>query len=395
MARTEEGRVRLLIDTSFCLALIRTHSPRLAAIFAESIPGEVAISAVTVAALQRRVLGSSNPARNRAALEQFLLPLEVVDFDAAAAVALAALEIRAGTSVAPSAEALMVAAQAAVLEATVVTCLPQMYGPIPGVTLLPLEPDALPAPPPLPMKQLAAQGVILAMGSHDLTLDLVGERLHAVAPHLLFCTAHVGSLDGLLALQRGEAHLAGAHLLDEETGDYNVAHIKRYLTPQGVRVVLLGFVQRVQGLIVAQGNPLAIHSVGDLLRDDVRFVNRQPGAGTRLLLDHTLRREHLSPEGVRGYTHEEPSHAGVATAIASGSADCGLGIQAAASAHGLDFVPLFNERYDLVIPVEHFESALLAPLLALLRRPGPDLLRAVQALGGYTTAGMGTVLAEL
>ena len=132
MARSDLPRLRLLLDASFCLALIRTHSTRLSALFAEYIPGEVGISAVTVAALQRRVLGSSNPARNRAALEQFLLPLEVVDFDTAAAVALAALEIHAGVGAAPSAEALMIAAQAAVLEATVATCLPRLYGPLPA-----------------------------------------------------------------------------------------------------------------------------------------------------------------------------------------------------------------------------------------------------------------------
>ncbi len=126
----------------------------------------------------------------------------------------------------------------------------------------------------------------------------------------------------------------------------------------------------------------------------MRFVNRQPGAGTRVLLDHLLRKQGLRAEQVHGYAHEENSHTGVAAAIASGVVDCGMGIQAAATAQDLDFVPLCSESYDLVIPAEHFAGPLLAPLLALLRRPEPDLLRAIGALGGYSTDGMGIVLAE-
>ena len=405
MAPNETGRVssaqrvRALVDTSFCLALIATRSRSLTAALEMYEPGEVAISAMTLAALQRRVLRSREPARNRLALEQFLLALEVVEFGAQAAGALATLESMAAVGHAPSAETLMTAAQAVVLEAEVMTCLPQQYAALPDVRLLPVAPLEEPRPTPLtaamPMAHVAAQGVILAMGSHDLTLDLLGERLHKRDPRLLFCTAHVGSMDGLLALQRREAHLAGAHLLDEETGDYNVGHVRRVLSSQGVRVVLVGFVGRVQGLIVERGNPLDIRSVEDLARDDVRFVNRQPGAGTRLLLDHELRRRAMTPDQVTGYAREEGSHVAVAAAVASGAADCALGIQAAAQAHGLDFVPLSNERYDLVIPVEHYESALLAPLLTLLRRPDADFLQAVAALGGYTTESMGKVLAEL
>ena len=242
--------------------------------------------------------------------------------------------------------------------------------------------------------RLIEHSLILAMGSHDLTLDLVGERLHAQRPGLLFCTSHVGSMDVLLALRRGEAHLAGAHLLDAETGEYNVAQVQRVLGDAGRHGVLVGFVQRVQGLIVARGNPKAIHSIADLARPDVRFINRQPGAGTRVLLDHLLRRQAIAPAQVNGYTHEVSSHTGITAAVASGAADCGLGILAAASAHDLGFVPLCNERYDLVIPAEHFTGALLAPLLALLRTPEPDLLRAIGALGGYSTEGMGRILAE-
>ncbi len=162
----------------------------------------------------------------------------------------------------------------------------------------------------------------------------------------------------------------------------------------GCHGVVVRFVQRTQGLIVARGNPKQIHSIVDLARGDVRFINRQRGAGTRVLLDHLLRQQGIAPAQVQGYGREESSHTGITAAIAAGTADCGLGIQAAAAAHDLGFVPLCHERYDLVIPAEHFTGALLAPLLALLRKPEPDLLRAIGALGGYSTEGMGRVLAE-
>ena len=238
-------------------------------------------------------------------------------------------------------------------------------------------------------------GTIIAIGSHDMTLDLLADSLHAEHPGLTLVSAHVGSLNGLLALHRGEAHLAGTHLLDEKTGRYNVDAVQRTLTAHGMDVVLVGFVNRIQGLIVQAGNPKAIMTLADLLRDDVTFVNRQPGAGTRVLLDYTLKSQSATGAQIRGYGHEETSHLAVATLVANGRADCGLGIQAAAQAHGLGFVPLFEERYDLAIPTRHYENALLAPLLDLLRRPTSDFLRRVGALGGYDTQNMGKVMAEL
>ena len=202
-------------------------------------------------------------------------------------------------------------------------------------------------------------------------------------------------MGGLLALQRGEAHLAGSHLLDEETGEYNLGSIRRLLTDHGIPVVLLGFVGRVQGLILPKGNPKAIQNVEDLLRKDVIFVNRQRGAGTRVLLDYVLKQRGLDPRQINGYERQEYTHLAVAAAVKSGAADCGLGILAAARALDLDFVPLFHERYDLVIPKVHYESALLQPLLTLLREQDSPFRRAVQELGGYETGRMGEVLAEL
>lgn len=239
------------------------------------------------------------------------------------------------------------------------------------------------------------RNTILAIGSHDLTLDLLSDQLHQRYPELTLASAHVGSMGGLLALQRGEAHLAGSHLLDEETGDYNVGSIRRLLTDKGIRVVLVGFVHRIQGLILPKGNPKAINSLEDLLRSDVVFVNRQRGAGTRVLLDYHLKERGLNPRQIQGYERQEYTHLAVAAAVSSGAADCGLGIMAAARALGLEFTPLFTERYDLVIPSAHYGDALLAPLLSIIQNPDSGFAASVNALGGYETDQMGQVLAEL
>ncbi len=232
---------------------------------------------------------------------------------------------------------------------------------------------------------------IVAIGSHDLTLDLLSSEIRRANPGITLSSSNVGSLGGLLALRRGEAHLAGSHLLDEETGEYNVSHIRQVLA--GREVVLVNLVHRVQGLMVAPGNPTGVQGLRDLLRDDVSFVNRQRGSGTRVLLDYELRRSGLSPDGIEGYRREEFTHTAVAAAVASGTADAGLGILAAARALGLEFVPLLKERYDLVIPREHYESPLLRPLLETVR--GDRFRSGVEALGGYDTSEMGWEMAAL
>ena len=231
----------------------------------------------------------------------------------------------------------------------------------------------------------------VTIGSHDLTLDLLADELGRRYPGRSLSSANVGSVGGLLALARGEAHFAGSHLLDEATGDYNVAYIKRLLP--GTPVVLLGFVQREQGLIVSKGNPKGIQGLADLVRPDVMFVNRQRGAGTRVLLDYRLRQQGLDPCEVQGYERQEFTHLAVAAAVASGAADTGMGILAAARALDLDFVPLDLERYDLVIPAEHYAGEVMAPLLEIIRDPA--FATRARALGGYATPQMGQVLAEL
>jgi putative molybdopterin biosynthesis protein len=226
---------------------------------------------------------------------------------------------------------------------------------------------------------------IVAIGSHDLVLDLAASALRAEDPAVSLASSNVGSLGGLVALRDGLCHLAGSHLLDPATGEYTMPYVRRVLGGADLAVVRL--VHRDQGLIVAPGNPLRLAAVGDLARTGVRYVNRQRGAGTRVLLDHELAALGIGPDDVDGYTREEPTHLAVAAAIAAGRADAGLGILAAARAFGLGFVPVTREPYDLVVAAEAMDGPLLAPLWALLR--SDRFQAAVAGLGGYSTKEMG------
>ena len=234
------------------------------------------------------------------------------------------------------------------------------------------------------------QKTVVAIGSHDLALDLLSNALARRVPGASLASANVGSLGGLLALARDEAHLAGSHLLDEETGEYNVSYIKRYLPDRSV--VLIQLAGRVQGLIVPKGNPKSLTTLLDLSRPGVQFVNRQRGSGTRVLLDFRLRELGLPAGAISGYEREQYTHLAVAADVASGAADVGLGILAAARALDLEFVPLFNEQYQLVIPREHHDSTLLAPLLEVIR--DERFHAEVEALGGYGVTNMGRVVWE-
>ena len=226
---------------------------------------------------------------------------------------------------------------------------------------------------------------LVAIGSHDLALDLLAQFLAERHEGLRLVSANVGSLGGLVALRRGEAHLAGTHLLDPETGDYNTSYVRRYLPGQAVALVMLA--GREQGWLVPRGNPQGLSTWADAARPDVRLVNRQRGAGTRVLLDYQLGQLGIAPAAVRGYEREEYTHLAVAAAVASGAASAGLGIRAAARALRLDFVPLAHEPYELAIPQAVYESERLQPLLALL---ADDAFRAaVAAMPGYDTTAMG------
>jgi molybdate-binding protein/DNA-binding transcriptional regulator YhcF (GntR family) len=221
-------------------------------------------------------------------------------------------------------------------------------------------------------------------GSHDLAVELLIGRLKRSTATPV-SARYVGSLGGLIALAQGEAEVAGAHLLDEETGDYNFPFVRRLLSGQAVRVITL--VERWQGLIVRRGNPKIIERITDLTRPDLVFVNRQRGSGTRVLLDHHLRALGIPATGIRGYQREEQTHVSVAAAVADGSADAGLGIESAARAAGLDFVPLFKERYDLVLLQSAVEQSWFPSLTAILA--SPEFRNVVAAMGGYDLAHCG------
>ncbi len=222
---------------------------------------------------------------------------------------------------------------------------------------------------------------IVAIGSHDMVLDLAATALRSSDPTLSLVSTNVGSLGGLVALRDGLCHLAGSHLLHPATGEYTLPYLDEMMGDRDLAVVRL--VHRDQGLIIPSGNPRGVTGLADLASGELSYVNRQRGAGTRMLLDQELRRLGIDPVAVHGYEREEPTHLAVAAAVAAGRADCGLGILAAARAFGLDFVPMVQEPYDLVLEAASLTDPLLAPLWELL--DSADFQASVRRLGGYGT----------
>jgi len=228
---------------------------------------------------------------------------------------------------------------------------------------------------------------IVAIGSHDLVLDLAASALRADDPLVTLASSNVGSLGGLVALRDGLCHIAGSHLLEVASGEYTLPYVDRVFGPSAPDVAVVRLVHREQGLMVAPGNPLRLGGIEDLTRPGVRYVNRQRGAGTRVLLDHRLAELGIPPDAISGYAREEPTHLAVAAAIAAGRGDAGLGITAAARAFGLDLVPVTWEPYDLVVTPGAFGSPLLEPLWTLLH--SDRFQAAVTGLGGYSAKEMG------
>jgi putative molybdopterin biosynthesis protein len=229
---------------------------------------------------------------------------------------------------------------------------------------------------------------VVMVGSHDLTLDLLASLLRRSYPPLFLSSQNVGSLGGLLAIKNGICHLAGSHLLDPDTGEYNFPYIRQYLQGTPVRVIHL--VNREQGLIVQKGNSKKVKGLKDLQREEVSFINRQKGSGTRILLDHLLKTLSLDPRQIRGYEREEFTHMAVASSVASGRVDAGLGILSAARALHLDFIPIGTERYDLVIPSVYFQGKEVQKILEAIRsREFKDM---VLRMGGYDVSRTGEEL---
>ena len=230
-------------------------------------------------------------------------------------------------------------------------------------------------------------GQLIFAGSHDLSVELLCRLLSEREPPVLVSVDFVGSLGGLIALARGEADFAGSHLWDQATEQYNVPFVQRVLPNR--RVVLLNLVQRVMGMIVPPGNPLGLHGVPDLATPGVVLVNRQPGSGTRVWLDVQLKVAGIDPGSVPGYEREESTHLAVSRAVADGEATVGIGIGAAAAAYGLDFMPLGQERYDLVIPEENWASPEVGALRDVVG--SAKFKDAVLDMGGYDVSQTGTV----
>lgn len=226
---------------------------------------------------------------------------------------------------------------------------------------------------------------VVAIGSHDLILDVMADLMPALYPGNYLSSTHVGSMGGLMALRRGEAHLAPTHLLDEETGVYNIPTLKRMFTEP---MALIKGVDRIQGILVKKGNPLGIRGIADL--PGVHYVNRQRGAGTRVLFDYLLKKEGISADAIRGYDREAATHMAVAAAIAGGDADAGMGIESAARAMGLDFIEVGPEEYDFAVPVRFLELLHVQRFLDVLK--SREFAERVEALGGYSLRQTGTVL---
>jgi putative molybdopterin biosynthesis protein len=234
----------------------------------------------------------------------------------------------------------------------------------------------------------AIENTIVIIGSHDNTLDLLADQIKMTQGDIGISSSHVGSMGGLMAIRKGACHMAGAHLLDIEDGSYNISYIQKYLP--GEKVWVINLVMRDQGLIVPKGNPKRIKGIEDLKTKGLSFINRQPGSGTRILLDYKLKALQISPTEIKGYGNDEYTHMSVAVAVLSGRADAGLGIMAAARALDLDFIPVVTEEYDLVIPDRFYSTGKIQVLLDTIQ--SRDFKEKVTALGGYDTGNTGRII---
>ncbi len=231
------------------------------------------------------------------------------------------------------------------------------------------------------------RGNLLAAGSHDLIIDLLGTTLKERNPGLNLSSAHLGSMGGISAIGRNQAHLAGVHLFDPASREYNLPYIKKMLPGQKVHLINLTY--RMQGWIVPAGNPDNIDSIEQLAKLKPGFINRQKGAGTRILFDYLLQKAGLLPQQIPGYEREEHTHLNIAAAVAAGTARVGLGILPAAKAFNLDFIPIVEERYDLLLSDSFYNSREAELLMEIIT--DPSFHKQVESMGGYSMRDAGKI----
>jgi putative molybdopterin biosynthesis protein len=225
----------------------------------------------------------------------------------------------------------------------------------------------------------ARPDTLLVLGSHDLALEILARDQDKDRSRLM--TLAVGSLNGLIGLRLGNAHIASCHLLDAQSGEFNTSFVRHFFPDRPMLLVTLA--HREQGLLVARGNPHQIKGLQDLERSSLRLINRNPGSGTRIWLDQQLKQLGIQPESIAGYTHEVRTHTAAAEIIAKGGADLGIGLRAAASQYELDFIPLFEERFDLVFSQELLSTPQLQSTLDRLQ--SQSLRQQIGKLAGYHT----------
>ncbi|MBP1744374.1 MAG: putative molybdopterin biosynthesis protein [Firmicutes bacterium] len=230
---------------------------------------------------------------------------------------------------------------------------------------------------------------LVSIGSHDVIMDVAADLMSLREKQYVLSSSHVGSMGGILALRNGETHMAPIHLLDEETGEYNVSYIRKYI--KDTDISLIKCVKRIQGLMVKKGNPMNINSLNDIAEVKARFVNRQRGSGTRLLLDYNMKKLNIAPVDISGYEREEFTHLKVAAAVAAGDADCGLGVYSAAVLMDLDFIPLCHEEYDLAVPTKFLQDDKVKEFIEVIR--SDKFISELNRLGGYEHEGIGRVIA--
>jgi putative molybdopterin biosynthesis protein len=231
------------------------------------------------------------------------------------------------------------------------------------------------------------ENTIVSIGSHDLIIDLIRDELHRKYPEYSISSAHTGSMGGIMALRNGETHIAPIHLLDEKSGEYNEAFIKKYF--KGRNIAYIKGVKRQQGLIVKKGNPREIKEFKDIGKEDLVFINRQKGSGTRILTDYLIKENSMDRSQVIGYDREGNTHMAVSSAVASGTADVGIGVYSAAQIMDNDFIGITEEEYDFALDAELLEDEKIKKFISILK--DENFRKRLEKLGGYNTESSGEV----